>query len=384
MNTVLEEMPVPAVRTARRVALSALVAAAALGGSALAAPTRPAPAPHPLLFAPDFSANVVSVFDLTTNRLVKTLEVQAKGPCCAHATSDGRTVMVVDGFSPHVTTVDVPSLSVRRVTTIGSTIGDIGSDIQRGDGTFYANDLPLGNVYRIDIASGKVTKTYPQLGHFFVSRDGRTLFSVQPVGADSSTLTSWSTSTGAELGRVTTPSGGSTLMMLRDDRTLYVQGDDVDVLDVSDPAHMRVLRTIPVGSAGWVGQLTPDGGQYWVPGQDDGQISVVDTRTSRVVKRIPLGAYGGGIDFSRDGRAYVAVSPQPFAPVKQTALAFSYLGVAPGAALGVPSRTHRPVLDPPGEIHVFDTRTYRRVATPPMRMPGISFVLEVVDRPARR
>lgn len=375
----------PNVRRRRVVLAAALAAGALLSGSAVAA--RPAKAPHPhgpapLLFAPNFSSNVMSVFDLSTNKLVKHIDVQAKGPCCAHVTNDGKTLMVVDGFSPYVTTVDVGSLSVRRITRIGDTIGDIGSDIQRDDRTFYANDLPNGNVYRVDIASGAVQRTYPNLGHFFVSRDGRTIYSANPASTSSSQVDSWSAATGEHLGTVNT-SGGSTLMMLPDDRHLYVQGNDIDVLDVSDPAHMTKVRTIPVGTGGWVGQLTPDGGQYWIPGQDDGQVTVVDTRLSKVVAHIPLGAYGGGIDFSRNGRAYVAVSNQPLAPVPNTALAFSYLGVAPGAALGIPSTTYRPGVDPPGEIYVFDTRTYRRIETPPMKMPSISFVLQVVDNPPR-
>ncbi|MDQ1697823.1 MAG: large repetitive protein [Frankiaceae bacterium] len=332
------------------------------------------------LFAPNFSSNVVSVFDLQTNKLIKYIDVQAKGPCCAHVTHDGKTVMVVDGFSPYVTTIDVGSLAVRRLTQIGNTIGDIGSDIQRGDRTFYANDLPFGNVYAIDIASGKVRKTFPDLGHFFVSRDGRTLYSANPVSTSSSELDAWSTRTGRKLGSVMT-SGGSTLMMLRDNRHLYVQGNDIDVIDVSHPRHMRNVRTIAVGTAGWVGQLTPDGSQYWIPGEDDGYVTVVDTRLNKVVKRIALGAYGGGIDFSRNGRAYVAVSNQPIAPVSGTAGAFSYLGVAPGAALGIPSTTYRPGIDPPGEIYVYDTHDYTRIQTPPMKMPSISFVLEVVDNP---
>jgi DNA-binding beta-propeller fold protein YncE len=337
--------------------------------------------PH-YLFAPNFSSNVLSVFDLRTDKLVKYIDVQAKGPCCAHVTHDGRTVMLVDGFSPYVTTIDVRRLAVRRLTRIGNTIGDIGSDIQRDDRLFYANDLPSGNVYAIDIASGRVLKTFPNLGHFFVSRDGRTLYSANPVSASSTELDSWSTKTGRRLGSVTT-SGGSTLMMLRDNRHLYVQGNDIDVIDVSDPRHMARVRTIPVGTSGWVGQLTPDGSQYWIPGEDDGYITVVDTRLNKVVKRIPIGAYGGGIDFSRDGNAYVAVSNQPIAPAEGTAGAFSYLGVAPGAALGIPSTEYRPGIDPPGEIYVYDTRTYERIQAPPMKMPSISFVLEVVDNPPR-
>jgi DNA-binding beta-propeller fold protein YncE len=171
------------------------------------------------------------------------------------------------------------------------------------------------------------------------------------------------------------------MMMLRDNKHLYVQAADIEVFDVSDPAHMKKVRTIPVGVTGWVGQLTPDGSQYWIPGTDDGKITVVDTRLNKVIKKIDVGNYGGGIDISRDGRAYVSVSDRPLGPVPNTALGFSYLGVVPGAALGVPSTTYRPGIDPPGEIYVYDTKTFKRIATPPMKMPSISFVLDVVENP---
>jgi hypothetical protein len=358
-----------------------LLLAGLLASTALLVPSSQAAAPHPasLLFAPNFSSNVMTVFDLRTNKVVKHLDVQAKGPCCVFVTPDRKTVMLVEGFSPYVTTVDVATLSVRRQTTIGSTIGDIGSDIQRDGKTFYANVLPQGDTYAINIATGRVGREFPGVGHFFVSRDGKTLFSANPVGANPDELVAWSTSTGEKLGSITTH-GGSTLMMLRDDRHLYVQGNDIDVLDVRDPRHMRLTRTIPVGSSGWVGQLTPDGRQYWIPGEDNGLITVVDTVTSRVVKQIDIGVYGGGIDFSRNGRAYVSVSDQPLGTYAGTAGAFSYAGVAPGAALGLPSTTYRPGVDPPGEIYVYDTKTYKRVKTPRMVMPSVSFVMEVVDR----
>src|ERR1700756_3677543 len=103
------------------------------------------PARHALLFAPNFSSNVMTVFDLQTNRVVKYLDVKAKGPCCAYVAPDQKTVMLVEGFSPYVTTIDVATLTVRKQSMIGSTIGDIGSDIQRDGKTFYANVLPQGD-----------------------------------------------------------------------------------------------------------------------------------------------------------------------------------------------------------------------------------------------
>jgi DNA-binding beta-propeller fold protein YncE len=333
--------------------------------------------PH-LLYAPNFSSNVVSVFDLQTYKLVKHIDVQAAGPCCAHVTPDGKKVMIVGGFSPYVITTDVAHRSVVRKTRIGKTIGDIGSDIQRDGKMFWASDLPLGNVYGIDVATGAVKTTFKQIGpHFFVARDGKTLYAVHD-----DQLVAWSTTTKKVIGTVPSDGGvGPSMMMLRDNKHLYIQASDIEVFDVSDPAHMKEVRTIPVGVTGWVGQLTPDGSQYWIPGTDDGKVTVVDTRTHKVIKEIDVGAYGGGIDISRDGRAYIAVSDRPLGPVPNTALGFSYLGVVPGAALGVPSTTYRPGIDPPGEIYVYDTRTFKRIATPPMKMPSISFVLDVVENP---
>jgi DNA-binding beta-propeller fold protein YncE len=370
----------------RRRAAAAAVAFCALTLAVLAVPVRasvptaamPNPSYPHLLYAPNFSSNVATVFDLQTYKVVKYIDTQAAGPCCAHVTPDGKKVMIVGGFSPYVVTTDVATLSVIRKTRIGHAIGDIGSDIQSDGKMFWASDLPLGNVYGIDIATGAVKTTFKRIGpHFFVARDGKTLYA-----AHNNEIVAWSTTTKQVLGTVPTNGGtGPSMMMLRDNKHLYVQGTDIDVIDVSDPRHMKNLMTIPVGVTGWVGQLTPDGSQYWIPGTDDGKVTIVDTRKNAVIKKIDVGAYGGGIDISRDGRAYVAVSDRPLGPVKNTALAFSYLGVVPGAALGVPSTTYRPGIDPPGEIYVYDTRTYKRIATPPMKMPSISFVLDVVENP---
>lgn len=336
---------------------------------------RPANAYPHLLIAPGFSTNVVSVFDLRTGRHVKDITNGAAGPCCAHATPDGKTVMVVDGFSPYVTTLDVRTLSVRRQTSIPGPIGDIGSDVQDDGKVFWASNLPQGDIMAIDIATGKVLKTYLKAGpHFQVRPDGRILFTL-----NGGMVKAWDTRTDKVIGSVAV-SGSFGLQVLPGSKQLYVQDSDIEVLDIRDPAHMRVTKTIPVGSAGWVGVLSPDGKQFWIPGQDDKKISVVDVVHSRLLKVITVEAYGGGVVVSKDGRAYVCVSKRPFPTQRNTALLTSYLGVVPGSALGVPTTSNRPI-DPPGEIYVYDTKTFQRVATPPLRLPGISFVLDIVENP---
>src|ERR1700728_442275 len=87
-----------------------------LGVLALHAPRASAQTAHHYLFAPSFSSNNVTVFDLETGALVKSIPLQAKGACCAYATPDGSKVFITDGLSPYVTIINTHTLSVEHVT----------------------------------------------------------------------------------------------------------------------------------------------------------------------------------------------------------------------------------------------------------------------------
>jgi DNA-binding beta-propeller fold protein YncE len=358
-------------------AAAGLVATVVTAGNSTAqtAPGAKAAQPARYLFAPNFSNNVVSVFDLRTNKLIKYIDVQAQGPCCAHPSPDGKTVYIVEGFSPYVTTLDVATMSVRRQTKIGGPIGDVGSELQNDGKMFWANNLPFGDAFGIETATGKVVKTYKGIApKLAVSRDGKVLYT-----AGDNYLTAWSTATGKMLSRA--PSNESLAVMVpRTGSQVYVQGSNVEVFDASNPARVRKIKTIAVGSPSWNGRLSPDDSQLWMPGQDNGKVVVVDLVRGRVAKVINIGQYGGGLVLSENGRAYISVSPRRFAPIQHSALLTAYLGVVPGAALPVPSTTRR-AFDPPGEIYVYDAKTFQRLATPPMKLPGISFNLGVVENP---
>src|SRR5438105_2966233 len=160
-----------------RVLFASVVLALLLAAPVSAAP-RPAPtSPRPLLFVPSFSSNVVSVFDPRTDRLVKSVGIQAQGACCAYASPDQKTVYIVDGLSPYVTAIDTASLKVTHVIPIRGTWGDHGSAMPSDGKTMWLDDLPQGDIEGIDTHTNKVAKFYPGVGGLFAnSLDGRWLF----------------------------------------------------------------------------------------------------------------------------------------------------------------------------------------------------------------
>jgi DNA-binding beta-propeller fold protein YncE len=370
-------------------AMSALVAVPASGAE------RPRVPSH-YLFAVAYSSNVVTVWDGDTSRRVATIPIQRNagypvehsGPCCAYATPDGTKVMVVNGFSPDLETLDVATLKVQSYTHLpGSTWGDRGAQIQRDSKVFWASTLPDQNLFAVDIRSGKLMKSFPGKAQLFAnSRDGDVIYRADAAGG----LKVLAASDLHEIGQLDGVTGVR-ISVSPDDRTLYMQSgafptpgpktEYVEVVDVSDRAHPRLVTKMPVPGTSWPAALSPDGRQLWVAGNDQGFVRVFDTRTLKVLKDIDTGAAGGGVAISKEGKAYVAVSPQAFPPVSGASGVLAYFGGVPGAALPFSSDTYRPGVDQPGEVYVYDAHTFARLKAPPMVLPGISFVLTVVDNP---
>ncbi|HSW11617.1 MAG TPA: hypothetical protein VLI06_02185 [Solimonas sp.] len=350
---------------------------------------------HRYLFAPSFASNIVSVYDLDSGRLAASIPAQARGPCCAHATPDGRTVFVVDGLSPYVTRIDVATLQVSGLIRLNGFWGDRGVPI-RGDGSlFWISTLPDGFLEAIDTASNEVVRSFPLISNTFtLSRDGQTLYSANTTtlptafAATATTFAVRSPDSGKVLATAILPLAleNSPLQMYvsPDERKVYVQmlgaTGVVHVVDVSDRTRPRYMRTVKVGAVPIVAGFTPDGSQLWFPNSGDGTVSILDVATDTIVHVIDIGPYVAGVAILGE-RAYVSVSPGIIAnPVLSQALLFA--GLIPGAAVTPPdagSTVYRPLLELPGEVLTFDARTYRQLPLPPMPLPSASHVIEVVD-----
>jgi YVTN family beta-propeller protein len=352
------------------------------------------------LFVPIFSSSVVTVFDLETLQLVKHIPMTVKGACCAYPTPDGSKVFITAGLSPYVVTIDTRSLSVLRTTKLQDRWGDRGSPVQRDGKLYWTSGIFAGHVEAIDVETGKVMHTYRDIGNVFtVTHDGRTIYTVKPYGDEGSVfngkpsklkLTSFEAATGKVIATADLPptyGGPIVAIPTFDDRKLYLpmlgQASLMQVIDVSDRTHPRYLRSIQTGSASWVGGFNEDGTQLWIPNSGDGTISIIDVKTDALIHTIEVGQYVGNLVLSGD-RAYVAVSPLPHPPSPGKNTIATIVGIIPGAALTPPdkgSTKYRPGIDIPGEIHIYDTKSYLKLDLPALPLPSITFGMAVATVP---
>jgi YVTN family beta-propeller protein len=91
------------------------------------------------------------------------------------------------------------------------------------------------------------------------------------------------------------------LLLSADQGTARSPGDRVSVID---PADMRVLDEIAVGSGPHGVATSPDGNRAWVTNSYDDTVSVVDLQQRKVVATVPVGAHPNGL-------TYVATTPAP-------------------------------------------------------------------------
>jgi DNA-binding beta-propeller fold protein YncE len=352
---------------------------------------------HHYLFAPSFSSNIVTVFDLATGALVKSIPLQAKGACCAYATPDGSKVFITDGLSPYVTIINARTLQVEHVTKLVDRWGDRGSPVQRDGKIFWTSEIFAGHVEAIDTATGKVVHTYLGIGNnFAASVDGNTLYIASGggamFGAGTGTLsfTTRSAQTGEVLGSTQIPSvsgGAVSVLPTQDGTKVYIltigAGSPLHVMDVSTPSKPRYLHSIQIGPTPFTGGFSEDGSQLWIPASGNGDVTIIDVKTDTPIHTIKTGQYVGNVVIS-DDRAYLAVSPFPYPPTPGKSLAATIVGIIPGAQLTPPgkgSTRYRPGVDMPGEVQIYDAKTFERLPVPTLPLPSVTFGMAAVRVP---
>jgi DNA-binding beta-propeller fold protein YncE len=337
------------------------------------------------------------VFDLRTNKLVKTVGIQARGACCVYATPDQRHIYNVGGLSAYITAIDTKSLRVTHVIPFDATAGDHGSVIAKDGKMFWFDDG--ADILGVDVRSNKVAKVFKGVGGLFQnSRDGRWLFQDNTKGA----FTVRDTTSGTVVAQTSVPyanSGSQAVMVSPDGRTAYIIGASelpaafseggafvssyVEVVDVRNPRRPRFVATIRTGSFPEIGTFTPDGRELWLPNAGDGTITVVDVRTNRILRLLSTGRNVNFVNFYGD-RVYVSQNPYPVPPNYATAFYFTAAAVIPGAALSPTSgsSSYTPGVDAPGEIAIYDRRTFKQLDVAPLKLPSEAFVSDVVMAPA--
>jgi YVTN family beta-propeller protein len=384
-------------QAARLFGVTIITAALAM---AVSDPSNAAPSnPPALLFAPSFANNVVSVYNLTNDELVASIGVDAHGACCAYATPDHKNVFVVDGLGPYATRINVATLTADHLTTLDGALGDRGAPVQNDSKTFWLDTLPQGNVQGIDVATGDIVDTFSSIGDAFsVSHDGSYLFEANDAQGSSGTamfpgaLVVRSSTTGAVVGSVNLPLlqglGQIPLAVFvsPDDQQVYVETVNalgpslLYVIDVEDPTQPQYVKTLTLGDSALIGSFTPNGRQLWLPNAGSGTISIIDTASDSVVRTIDVGPFVSNVVFN-GGTAYIAESNTPLPDNSLTGLLLTLEGPVPGAAItpGSGSSTSIPLVDlMPGDVVQYNTTTYQPLDKPPLVLPSLSYVMDVV------
>jgi YVTN family beta-propeller protein len=218
-------------------------------------PGKPIPVtdPYNLYFTPDGTKAIVvpellnslDFRDPHTWTLMKRVPLPCRAPNHMDFTADGGSVVVSCEGSKQIVRVDVVTMQVTGVLTIGGSPQDV--RLAPSGKVFYVADQNLSGVHLIDAA----------------------------------TLT--------QVGFIHTGAGAHGLYPSRDTRSLYVSNRIAGTISVIDYATRTVRATwqIPNGSPD-MGGVSPDGNFLWLSGRYNSEVYVINTHTG-TVRRIPVG-----------------------------------------------------------------------------------------------
>lgn len=213
------------------------------------------------VFVTDSESNIVSVVDLNTRKVVKTIAT-GRYPHGLRLSPDGRELFVANVEDGSVSVIDVATLTEVQPIPVGR------SPVQVGftpDGTrVYVSLRDEDAVAVIDRASRQVIARIPV---------GR-----RPIQV------------------YVTPDG----------RFVYVanQGSDADPdnrVSIIDAERNEVVKTLTVGAGAHGVAISSDGRFAYVTNITDDSVSVIDTASQTVVQTIPVGRGPNGIAFFSGG-----------------------------------------------------------------------------------
>jgi|HubBroStandDraft_1064217.scaffolds.fasta_scaffold00007_45 YVTN family beta-propeller protein len=262
----------------------------------------------------NFTANTISVVDMTTGDITATINVGASPEGIA-VTPDGTKILFTTrnetgAESPvgFVNVLDRASNTVSSVIDVG--VGPTSIAITP-DGTKAYVALDNGNstpnLWVLDVATGAVLDMI-DVGTFpfqvVITPDG-----TQAYVTNIETAVVTVVAIGTDAVPTTIPVGNlpEGIAITPDGTAAYAVNLMDDTVSVIDTASNRVTNTIPVGKSPFLDAVSPNGLQLYVANSGDGTVSVIDIATGTVTTTIPVGKAPGSVGFSPDGTvAYVA------------------------------------------------------------------------------
>jgi YVTN family beta-propeller protein len=338
----------------RCTALCVGLLAAAAGWPSVAQACVPAGTDH-LAYSANVDSDTVSVIDTDTDKVVATIGGFDQ-PWNVSVAADG-SKLYVDGAShtdmlPRPSRIWVVDTCTRTVLRTIPTTGAELSALSATGKQLYTAGLFGAGVFVTDTNTDHVVRSFPR-SDVIAAQARRSVNDNLIYASGPRYVVRLDADTGKQVG----PSLATGLFpawtsFTPDGRTLITDNVGDGTLTIIDAVKWAVSATLNLGatSAPAWGAGSPDSRTYW-NANADGTVSVVDLTTDRVVHKIDAGAFALGVTFDRSGRqAFVTSEPE------------SDTGKMPNGQLGYIT-TILDVLDPgPGQISVYDTRTYELVA----------------------
>jgi YVTN family beta-propeller protein len=218
-------------------------------------PGKPIPVtdPYNLYFTPDGTKAIVvpellNSLDFRnphTWKLIKRVALPCRAPNHMDFTADGHSVVVSCEGSQQIVRVNVVTMQVTGVLTVGGSPQDV--RLAPSGTVFYVADLNLSRVDLID------ANTFTVIGY------------------------------------IHTGAGAHGLYPSRDTKSMYVSNRIAGTISVINFASRRVVQTwtIPHGSPD-MGGVSADGNYLWLSGRYNSEIYVINTHNG-TVRRIPVG-----------------------------------------------------------------------------------------------
>ena len=291
------------------------------------------------IYVANQGANTVSFIDATSHAVIKTVQLDVKGPHDLALTRDGRTLYVTTLLSGYVVVIDTATFDI--VTTIPTGNRAHSMALTNDERQLWVVNIGENNVSIIDLEKLRIVGTVPVgrlPGHIRFSKDGRFAYVTsqqdeQVIVLDTSTLAVVKTVAVGKMPHFLIPSTDDKLLwggnsggndvyvidMSTNERIgsievgakpqhiafgvrgmfgpfayVAVQGTDEVVVIDANPGSLKIVDRIKVGPKPNGVAASPEGGRVYVSTGSD-ELYVIDTATHRVIAKIPIGINPVGV-----------------------------------------------------------------------------------------
>ncbi len=266
--------------------------------------------PAGFAYIPNAGSNDVSVVNMATNTVVKTITV-GKMPWAVAINRDGSKVYVTNRDDG---TISVISTATNTVTNTITVADNPMSLVIRNDGVrMYVANQGSGTISIINLALEKVIDTIivtdPEC--LCMNADGTVLY----IGVRGG-VKAYSTTLNTPISDIITGQSPYAMVTSADGSRLYAINPNTKTISVIDASRSNFLNDIPLSDKPAGLAIAPDGSRLYITAGGSTDVQVINTATGTVMQGIPVGTGAAGIAITARG-VYLYVAMQNSGIAKQ-------------------------------------------------------------------